>query len=102
MQRYGGSKTLAPDHYETDLRKRHCRANGRQLSKSNAVCQSHRIKCEADDRSGYVALAVASPDNVQCKEIETGHADREKNMVEFALGALQLLLSVIQEATQKL
>lgn len=56
----------------------------------------------ANSFRGYVALAVASEDNVHVTELETGHADREGNMVEFAHGALQLLLSVIRNADQKL
>ena len=49
-----------------------------------------------------MALAVATEDKVHVHEIETGSADRARNMIEFASGALQLLLKVIQTTGQKL
>lgn len=55
-----------------------------------------------DGVSGYVALAVATENGTETQEIETGHADREKNMIQFANGALHLLLTVLQKASQKL
>ena len=39
---------------------------------------------------------------MHASEIETGSVDRTKNMVEFAKGALQLLLTAIQKGNQKL
>ena len=49
-----------------------------------------------------MALAVATVDKVHVEEIETGSADRGRNMLEFASGALKLLLKVIQTTGQKL
>ena len=51
---------------------------------------------------GYVALAVVAENAVKVKEVETGSADREANMLAFALEALKLLLEVINSADVKL
>ncbi|KAF8586925.1 competence/damage-inducible CinA family protein [Ramaria rubella] len=45
---------------------------------------------------GYVALAVASQDGVVTREIETGSADREANMVAFAEAGLKFLREVLK------
>lgn len=46
---------------------------------------------------GYVALAVASEAGAVTKELDTGlGADREANMVQFAVEALGLLREVLR------
>ena len=49
------------------------------------------------DDAGHVCFAVAGPIE-QAATIETGGADREANMWQFASGALALLEAVLQEA----
>jgi len=44
---------------------------------------------------GYAALAVVSEGSETTKEIETGSADREQNMVAFAEETLKLFLEVL-------
>jgi len=44
---------------------------------------------------GYVALAVATEQGTYTKELSTGLADREKNMVAFTVEALTFLKDVI-------
>ncbi|OBT51353.1 hypothetical protein VE04_08237 [Pseudogymnoascus sp. 24MN13] len=46
--------------------------------------------------SGYVALAVATPEGTFTREVDTGSADRAENMVNFAVEALKLLIDVIK------
>lgn len=46
------------------------------------------------DAAGHAAIAIAGPAE-QTEIIETGHGDRRKNMEAFALGALRLLLSAL-------
>lgn len=46
--------------------------------------------------SGYVALAVATPEGTFTREVETGSKDRTENMILFAEAALKLLLDVIK------
>lgn len=47
--------------------------------------------------SGYVALAVATPDGTQTRELNTGLGDnREANMVAFSVAALVLLRDVLK------
>lgn len=46
--------------------------------------------------SGYVALAVASEAGTKKKDLDTGlGTDREKNMLAFAISALELVKEVI-------
>ncbi|KAL4889803.1 competence/damage-inducible protein CinA [Aspergillus ambiguus] len=45
---------------------------------------------------GYVAVAVSTAHGTYTREVETGSADREKNMVAFAGEALKLVRDVIQ------
>lgn len=45
---------------------------------------------------GYVALAVSTPNGTYTREVETGSGDRERNMVEFAREALQLVVDVLE------
>lgn len=46
---------------------------------------------------GYVALAVATEGGTVTKEVDTGlGADREANMVQFAVEALGLLREVLK------
>ena len=59
------------------------------------------VCCLANSFRGFVALAVATDGDINVEEIETGHADREKNMVDFAKGALQLLLTTMKGVGQK-
>lgn len=48
--------------------------------------------------SGYVALAVASKDATQKIDLDTGKGtDREANMLEFAVSALDLVKKFIAE-----
>ena len=49
---------------------------------------------------GYVALAVASAQGTVTREITTGSARRDNNMVAFAEEALKLLLKVLQEDSE--
>lgn len=45
---------------------------------------------------GYVALAIATEKGTHTREVETGlGGDREKNMIAFALAALEFLKDVI-------
>ena len=44
----------------------------------------------------HVALAVASPHGTITKELTTGTAQRDKNMVFFAEAALKLLWEILQ------
>lgn len=46
--------------------------------------------------SGYVALAVSTPEGTFTREVDTGSWDREENMVHFAVEALKLLIDVIK------
>lgn len=46
---------------------------------------------------GYVALAVDGPNGTVTAEVETGHGNREHNMVEFAVAALKLLKQAIED-----
>ncbi|KAI1253871.1 hypothetical protein MGN70_004266 [Eutypa lata] len=46
---------------------------------------------------GYVALAVVGPNGTVTAEVETGHGNREQNMVEFAVAALKLLKQAIED-----
>jgi nicotinamide mononucleotide (NMN) deamidase PncC len=47
---------------------------------------------------GYVALAVVSEDgSVKTREVETGSAEREGNMVAFAVEGLRLVRDIIKE-----
>jgi hypothetical protein len=49
---------------------------------------------------GYVALAVATKDEIICREFDTGlGGDRAENMVSFACEALKLLKEVIGAKT---
>ncbi|EJD01894.1 competence/damage-inducible CinA family protein [Fomitiporia mediterranea MF3/22] len=45
---------------------------------------------------GYVALAIASADGTVTREVETGTAERDVNMIKFAEAALKLFLEVVQ------
>ncbi|KAK7745179.1 hypothetical protein SLS62_009892 [Diatrype stigma] len=45
---------------------------------------------------GYVALAVDGPSGTVTAEVETGHGNREANMVEFTLAVLNLLKQTIE------
>ena len=54
------------------------------------------INLSKNHLSGYVALAVASPRGTITKELTTGSAQRDKNMVLFAEEALRLLWEVLQ------
>jgi len=51
---------------------------------------------------GYVALAVASEAGTLTREVETGHEVRERNMVDFAIAALQLLKDAIAGKGERL
>lgn len=52
---------------------------------------------------GYVALAVATAEDIETKEVETGlEGDRQKNMVAFAIAGLQVLKEVVNRKTGKL
>lgn len=44
---------------------------------------------------GYVAVAVSTAHGTYTREVDTGSADREKNMVAFAGEGLKLLRDVI-------
>jgi len=48
------------------------------------------------EHSGYLALAVATPEGTFTRELDTGSKDRAENMVTFAVEALRLLLDVIK------
>lgn len=50
--------------------------------------------------SGYVALAVANENgSTLSTELDTGHGgDREKNMIAFAVKALELVKEVIERS----
>lgn len=49
------------------------------------------------DIRGYVALAVDGPSGTVTAEADTGHGNREANMVDFALAALNLLRQTIED-----
>lgn len=54
--------------------------------------------CRGCGCRGYVALAVARGEGITTAERETGlGGDRQANMVAFAVAALQLLLTVVNE-----
>lgn len=44
-----------------------------------------------------MALAVDGPNGTVTAEVETGHGNREQNMVEFAVAALKLLKQAIED-----
>lgn len=55
------------------------------------------VNINADkDTSGYVALAVATESETKKKDLDTGMGtDREKNMLAFAVSALEFVKEVI-------
>lgn len=56
-----------------------------------------RLEAHAPGR-GYVALAVASDDGTVSRELDTGFgADRQRNMLAFAVEALKLVIEVLNK-----
>jgi len=45
---------------------------------------------------GYTAIAVASANGTRTREIDTGVADRERNMIIFAEEALKFLAEILK------
>lgn len=58
---------------------------------------THRVKVEC---RGYCALAIVSEEGEVKREIETGTAERDYNMIGFAEAALELFLEVLQGETK--
>lgn len=64
----------------------------RKLQINSKISLEFTQKC-----SGYTALAIASASGTKTKEIDTGIADRERNMILFTEEALKFLAVTLQD-----